>query len=187
MNRRSIATLILTVGLLPWLAGCATETYVTGGKLDQEVAAAIALFKKTDPGMEKLFAQSAGYAVFPSVTKGGAGIGAAHGEGEVFIKGGKLIGLTKMTQVTLGLQLGGQEYAEIIFFEDKVTLDRFAEGQFALSAQATAVAASEGASADADYQKGVMVFTIAKGGLMFEASVGGQKFSFIPIQKPPLY
>lgn len=186
MNRRRFAGLIVSLALLPLLAGCATETYTTGGMLDQETAAAIDLFKKTDSNMEKLFTQSAGYVIFPSVTKGAAGIGAARGEGEVFAKG-KLIGTATMTQITLGLQLGGQEYSELIFFEDKVTLDQFAEGQFALSAQASAVAAAEGASADAKYQKGVLVFTITKGGLMFEASVGGQKFTFTPLRKAPLY
>jgi lipid-binding SYLF domain-containing protein len=92
-----------------------------------------------------------------------------------------------LTQGTIGFQLGAQEYAEVVFFEDKVTLDQFAEGRWALSAQATAVAAAEGASADANYQKGVMVFTVAKGGLMFEASVGGQRFTFTPLRKAPLY
>jgi lipid-binding SYLF domain-containing protein len=168
------------------LGGCATEPYVTGGTLDKEVAAAIAMFKRADPEMEKFFNNCAGYAIFPSVTKGAAGIGAAHGEGEVFAKD-KLIGMATMTQVTIGLQLGGQEYSELIFFADKIILDQFAANQFAFSAQATAVAASAGASADADYQKGVIVFTIAKGGLMFEASIGGQKFNFTPLRKPPLY
>ena len=176
MKRWNFAILIVSVALLPFLGGCATEYYVTGGRLDQESAAAIALFKRTDPSLKDLLARSAGYAVFPSITKGAAGIGAARGEGEVFAKG-NLIGTTTMTQITIGMQLGGQEYAEIILFEDKLSLDQFAENQFALSAQATAVAAAEGASADANYQKGVVVFTIAKGGLMYQAAISGQKFS----------
>ncbi|MBM3859125.1 MAG: hypothetical protein FJ395_05680 [Verrucomicrobia bacterium] len=159
---------------------------MTGGTLDRETAAAIALFKRMDPDMEKFFNNSAGYVVFPTVTKGGIGIGAAHGDGVVFAKS-KQIGTATMTQVTIGLQLGGQEYSEVIFFQDKTTLDQFAANQFTFSAQATAVAASAGASADADYQKGVAVFTIAKGGLMFEASIGGQKFRFTPLRKPALY
>jgi len=186
MNRRNFAALIVGAAMVSLLGGCATEPYMTGGTLDQETAAATALFKRTDPDMEKFFNTSAGYAIFPDITKGGAGIGAAHGEGEVFAKS-KLIGTVTLTQVTIGLQLGGQEYSELIFFEDKVTLDQFVANQFAFSAQATAVAAATGASADADYQKGVVVFTIAKGGLMFEASVGGQKFRFTPLHKPPLY
>jgi lipid-binding SYLF domain-containing protein len=186
MNRSSVAMLIVSLTLLPWLVGCATAPYVSGGSFDQETAGAISLFKRTDPSMERLFASAAGYAVFPTVTKGAAGIGGAHGNGQVFAEG-KLIGLSSLSQGTIGLQLGAQAYAEVIFFQDKVTLDRFAEGQWALSAQATAVAAAEGVSADVDYEKGVMVFTVAKGGLMFEASVGGQRFTFTPLRKVPLY
>ncbi|MCF8145741.1 MAG: hypothetical protein K9N21_17665 [Deltaproteobacteria bacterium] len=186
MNRSNAAMLIVGMTVLLWLTGCATEPYVSGGSFDQETAAAITLFTRSDRTMQNLFDSAAGYAVFPTVTKGAIGIGAAHGDGQVFADG-RLIGLSSVSQGTIGLQLGAQEYAEVIFFRDKVALDRFAEGQWALSAQATAVAASEGAAADANYQKGVLVFTLAKGGLMFEASVGGQRFTFTPLRKLPLY
>jgi lipid-binding SYLF domain-containing protein len=93
---------------------------------------------------------------------------------------GKPIGDTSLTQITIGFQLGGQAYSEIIFFKDKKTLDDFKNGNFELGAQASAVAVTAGASADANYEKGVAVFTMAKGGLMYEASVGGQKFSYDP-------
>jgi len=186
MNRSNVAILIFSLALLLWLAGCATSPYVSGGSFDQETAAAISLFKRTDPSMERLFVSAAGYAIFPTVAKGAIGIGAAHGEGQVFADG-KLIGLSSLSQGTIGVQFGAQAYAEVIFFQNKAAIDRFAEGQWALSAQATAVAAAEGASANADYQEGVMVFTVAKGGLMFEASVGGQRFTFTPLRKLPLY
>jgi lipid-binding SYLF domain-containing protein len=88
------------------------------------------------------------------------------------------VGEASLTQVTVGFQLGGQAYAELIFFETQSALDSFKSSQFALSAQASAVAAAEGASANAKYQLGVSVFTLARGGLMYEASVGGQKFKF---------
>jgi lipid-binding SYLF domain-containing protein len=149
----------------------------------EETTAAIELFKRTDPKMGVLFTNATGYAIFPSVTKGAFGIGAAHGNGEV-LERGRLIGSASLTQVTIGLQLGGQEYAEVIFFENLAALTKFTSNQFAMSAQASAVAASEGASRDAKYQQGVMVFTIAKGGLMFEASIGGQKFKFTPLPVP---
>ncbi len=148
-----------------------------------ETIAAIELFKKTDPKMEALFTNATGYAIFPSVGKGAFGIGAAHGKGEVFERG-RLIGSASLTQITIGFQLGGQEYAEAIFFENLAALTKFTSNQFAMSAQASAVAAAEGASRDAKYQQGVLVFTIAKGGLMFEASVGGQKFKFTPLPVP---
>ncbi|MCG6887735.1 MAG: lipid-binding SYLF domain-containing protein [Proteobacteria bacterium] len=136
-------------------------------------------FKKKDKKLDNFFTQAYGYAVFPSVGKGAIGIGGAHGNGVVYEKG-KPIGDTSLTQITIGFQLGGQAYSEIIFFKDKKTLDDFKNGNFELGAQASAVAVTAGASADANYEKGVAVFTMAKGGLMYEASVGGQKFSYDP-------
>jgi lipid-binding SYLF domain-containing protein len=152
-------------------------------KLKSEVNEAIALFKKADTGIAKFFTDSQGYALLPKVAKGAAGIGAAHGKGLVFEKD-KLVGEASMTQITLGLQLGGQAYAEAVFFETTESLARFKEGKFALSAQASATAAAEGAAANARYEQGVAIFTLPQGGLMFEASVGGQKFKFKPVTPP---
>jgi len=147
----------------------------------------------------KFFGKSYGYAVFPTIGKGGIGIGGAHGSGRVYAKGAH-VGDTSMTQLTVGLQLGGQAYSQIIFFQDKRAFEEFSGGNFEFGAQATAVAITAGASAQAttggtgagasgtqsraktagEYQKGMAVFTVAKGGLMYEASVGGQKFSYKP-------
>ena len=148
---------------------------------DPEVAQAIADFRNSAPSMEKFFQEAYGFAIFPSVGKGGAGIGGAYGKGKVYSKG-ILVGITTLMQFTLGLQLGGQAYREIIFFQNKTTLDFFKNGNFEFGAQASAVAATAGVSADTDYNNGVAVFTLTKGGLMFEASIGGQKFSFDKIQ-----
>ena len=186
MNKWTTAVLIVALALCGSGVGRAAEPKSTEPTLDQETAEAIASFKKTDSKLTKVFKESAGYAIFPSIAKGAAGIGAAHGEGEVFAKG-KQIGVATMTQVTLGLQLGGQEYSELIFFETKEALDEFAAGQWAMSAQATAVAVAEGAGSTAKYQQGVMVFVLVKGGLMFEASIGGQKFKFTPLKNVPKY
>jgi lipid-binding SYLF domain-containing protein len=147
--------------------------------LHQKVMEAIAAFRHADSTMGGLFATARAYAVFPSVGKGGFGIGGAHGKGELF-EHGAVTGRTTLTQVTVGLQIGGQVYREVIFFQDTAALTSFKKGHFALSAQVSAVAAAEGAAANAKYREGVLVFTIAKGGLMLEASVGGQKFSFKP-------
>jgi len=149
------------------------------GDLHHDVLQAVSTFKTTDPSIQHFFDNSAGYAVFPGITKGAVGVGAAHGDGEV-IRHGAVLGTTSVTQVTVGAQLGGQQYAEIIFFENKDALDSFEGGHFTMAAQVSAVAAAEGASANARYSSGVAVFTVAKGGLMYEASVGGQKFSFHP-------
>ncbi len=142
----------------------------------------IAVFKKADPGIAKFLNGSAGYAVFPTIGKGAIGIGGAGGSGVLF-EGGKAIGKTSMAQVTIGFQLGGQSYSEIVFFETAAALDDFKKGEFALAAQVSAVAAAAGASANANYANGVAVFTVAKGGLMYEASVGGQKFNYEPFGK----
>ncbi len=145
----------------------------------KKAEAAIALFKKADPSISRFFEKSAGWAVFPSVAKGAIGIGGAGGSGVLFEKG-KATGKTSLAQVTIGLALGGQEYAEIIFFENDLALTSFKGGDFALAAQVSAVAAASGAAASAKYSQGVAVFTIAIGGLMYEASVGGQKFGYEP-------
>ncbi|MCI0505468.1 MAG: hypothetical protein L0Z73_05095 [Gammaproteobacteria bacterium] len=162
----------------------------------------IKLFKSS-PVVNKFFRNCYGYAVFPTIGKGGIGIGGAHGSGKVY-QGGKVTGATSMTQVTIGFQLGGQAFSQIIFFEDQRAYKEFTSGNFEFGAQAAAVAitagaqaqagttgASAGASAGDDagkqaqaaYHKGIVVFTRAKGGLMYEASIGGQKFSFEPVGK----
>jgi lipid-binding SYLF domain-containing protein len=155
---------------------------VPGAERDEsEVAAVIAKFKEKDPGLAGIFASAAGYAVFPTVGKGGIGIGGARGKGWVYQKG-KLIGRSTLTQVTIGLQLGGQAYSEVVFLKDQAALDNFQHGRLKLDAQASAVALTARASADLAYRNGVAIVTMAKGGLMYEASVGGQKFSFTPIR-----
>jgi lipid-binding SYLF domain-containing protein len=144
-----------------------------------DVPAVITKFEEKDPGMAKVFADASGYAVFPTVGKGGIGIGGARGKGWVYA-GGALIGKSTLTQVTIGLQLGGQAYSEVVFFQTPQALENFKLGHLKLDAQASAVALTARASADLAYRNGVAIVTMAKGGLMYEASVGGQKFSYAP-------
>ncbi len=150
-------------------------------KKDQEIIndseAAKADFVKDDPDMAKLFNDAYGYIILPNVGKGGLGVGAAFGNGVAFEKG-KMIGFAKMTQVTIGFQAGGQTYSEVVFFEDEESFGRFKDEKVEMAAQISAVAAASGASMDAKYVDGVAVFTRTKGGLMYEASVGGQQFKF---------
>ena len=146
---------------------------------ESDVAKVIARFKQKDPGMADVFAKAVGYAVFPTVGKGAIGIGGARGKGYVY-QGGRLIGRSTLTQVTIGFQLGGQAYSEIVFFKTSAALESFKSGRLKLDAQASAVALTARASADLAYRNGVAIVTMAKGGLMYEASVGGQKFSFHP-------
>jgi lipid-binding SYLF domain-containing protein len=148
------------------------------------------------------FKTAYGYAVYPTIGKGGYIVGGAYGEGRVFAQS-KHVGNSTLTQVTVGFQLGGQAYSQIIFFENEQVFNEFTSGNFEFSAQATAVAITAGVSAEAStgggmaagasggsnnattthggYRKGMAVFTIAKGGLMYEASMGGQKFSYTPL------
>jgi lipid-binding SYLF domain-containing protein len=148
-------------------------------RMELDVQRAIIAIKKADPGIETFFENAAGYAVFPSVGKGGLVIGGAYGKGLVIVDG-KVDGYTSMSQATIGLQLGGQKYSQFIFFRDKTAVGHFKRGNFEFGAQASAVAITAGASADAAYDSGVAIFTHAAGGLMFEGSVGGQRFKYTP-------
>ena len=151
--------------------------YPRDSKLANETEKAIKRLYQSNPTIQKHFYDAHGFAVYPVITKGGLGIGGAGGKGLVF-ENYKVIGGASLAQATLGLQAGGQQYMEVIFFEDKAALDRFKEGKIKFSGQASAVALKDGASVDVDYQDGVAVFTKAKGGLMAEASLGGQKFKY---------
>jgi lipid-binding SYLF domain-containing protein len=159
-----------------------TETAAKQDISNPKVAEAIANFKNNNPNLKLFFKKAYGYAIFPTIGKGGIGIGGAYGTGEVYKKG-KLFGTSSLTQLTIGFQLGGQAYSELIFFKDKEAMSHFTSGSFAFDAQTSAVAVTAGTSANADYNNGVAIFTRAKGGLMYEASVGGQKFSFQPVIK----
>jgi lipid-binding SYLF domain-containing protein len=191
----------VTLGRLRWLlllcvVGCAP----TPTRDESEYAETIKLFRAAGESA-RFFTDSYGYAVFPSIGKGGLVVGGAHGSGRVYAKGAH-VGDAVMNQVTVGAQLGGQAYRQIIFLQDRRAFDEFTSGEFELGAQATAVAITAGASAQATtggtsagassagapghattrggYQKGMAVFTVARGGLMYEASVGGQKFGYKP-------
>ena len=181
--------------LVPIIAFFAMSLPVTPALAD-EYQDTINVFKKAGES-GTYFGKSYGYAVFPTIGKGGVGVGGAYGKGRVYAKG-KYVGNTSMAQVTVGFQLGGQAYSEIIFFEDERAFKEFTGGNFefgadasaiAITASANAKASSTGASAGASatknkattaggYHKGMATFTVAKGGLMYEASIGGQKFSY---------
>jgi len=149
----------------------------TNNKLELSVAQAIIKAKEKDPSLTKWFDTAYAYAIFPKVGKGAIGIGGAHGKGLV-IHGNNTVGKTSLSQITIGFQLGGQVYSEYIMFRDKTAFDHFTRGNFEMGAQVSAVAITLGASADANYDGGVAVFTITEGGLMYEASIGGQKFKY---------
>jgi len=131
---------------------------------------------EADPKMQRFFDTANAYVIIPTVGKAGFGIGGARGKGLLY-EGGKPSAIVTLTQLTVGFQWGGQAYSEFLFFKDAKNTEDFKRGNYELGAQASAVAVTAGVSADANYTNGVAVFTRAKGGLMYEASVGGQKFS----------
>lgn len=157
---------------------------------------------KASPVSARFFDSAYAYAVFPTIGKGGVGVGGAHGKGQVY-RANNVTGTASMTQLTVGLQFGGQAYSQVIFFENEDAYNKFTSGKFEFGAQASAVAITASAQAQtgtggagagastgdnagaqaAQYQNGMAVFTYAKGGLMYEASLGGQKFKFKPLAK----
>ncbi len=171
-----LALLALAVFILPHSMKAQDEKE----KILSESKDAKAAFIKADPSMSNLFATSYGYVIFPKVGKGGLIIGGSGGHGALYDRG-KAIGTAKMAQVTVGAQIGAQTYHEVVFFQNKEALDRFKDNKVEFSAQISAVAVKSGASANAKYTDGVSVFTYDLSGLMAEAAVGGQKFTYKPL------
>jgi lipid-binding SYLF domain-containing protein len=185
LNRRLFSLLTLASMALAALPARADEYQDT-----------IDVFRKAEES-GKFFASAHGYAVFPTIGKGGIGVGGAYGTGRVYEKG-RWIGNTSMTQLSLGWQLGGQGFSQIVFFENAAALGKFTKGEFEFGAEASAVAITLGAGAQAgtggatagasvdknkakvvgSYNNGVAVFTVVKGGLMYQAVIAGQKFNF---------
>ena len=146
-------------------------------KLISESNTAKTEFIKTDPSMEGLFSSSYGYVIFPKIGKGGFIVGGSGGNG-ILYDHGKAVGLVKTGQVTVGAQVGGQTYREVIFFENKDAFDHMKASKMEFSSQISAVAVKSGVSKNAKYTEGVAVFTQDLSGLMAEATVGGQKFKY---------
>jgi lipid-binding SYLF domain-containing protein len=181
MRTSHIGFLTVAALVLAGLVGCSTAPKSEEGKvtIQGDADKAVAKAKENDPSLGALLDKAAGYAVFPSVGKGAVGVGGAYGKG-VLYEHGAAVGYCDLSQASIGFQLGGQTYTEIIAFETKEAVDRFKAGKFAFDAQASAVALKSGAGANAKYANGVAVFTMGEAGLMYEASIGGQKFDYQP-------
>jgi lipid-binding SYLF domain-containing protein len=169
------------VGVGASITGCSTAPRSEAERSDIRADAdqALILAKRNDPTLSDFLARSAGYAVFPTVSKGGFVVGGAYGRGVLYERGVP-VGFCDLSQGSVGAQVGGQAYTQIIAFETTDAVQRFKSGNFALAAQATAVALRSGAGANARYENNVAVFTMDEAGLMAEAAIGGQKFSFQP-------
>ena len=191
MFRRSLALIVV---LALTLVGTSFAREV------QDYSKTINNFKQSSD-VRPFFDSAYGYAVYPTIGKGGLGIGASHGKGQVYV-GGNVVGFTSLSDVSIGFQAGGQAYSQMVFFEDKRAFDDFTSGNFefgadagaiAVQASAEASASSEGASAGASsggsggsqattsYYKGMLVFHIGKGGLMYQAAIKGQKYKYTPL------
>jgi len=170
------------VGLIATLtvAGAVAAAAADAERLSTDVRDTVQMYQSHSPSMQQLFNTCYGYAVFPSVGKGAIGIGGAEGRGQVFEKGA-LIGTAKLTQASAGAQLGAQSFSEVIFFETPKALDDFKDGKTAFSAGLSAALAAKGGGGEVKYQGGVLVHTMARSGLMLEASIGGQHFKFTPV------
>ena len=173
--KKYVASVIVFIAMAAALL--VTQAARADEELHAKVVDAITMFEKTDSLLAEYFSDAYGYVVFPNIIKGGLGIGGARGSGEVYERGRK-IGNATLTQFTIGAQVGGQAYSEVIFFEDEASLENFKGSKMEFTAQVSAIAAAAGASKDAPYKNGVVVFTVGKKGLMAEAAVGGQKFKF---------
>ncbi len=148
--------------------------------LKTEAEESVTNFKRADPGLASFFDKAAGYAIIPSVGEGGFIIGGQHGEGLVYEKG-NAVGKVKVSEVSVGAQVGGGAFSEIVFFETEEALKDFKKSKWDMSAKAKANVAASGVAANAKYEQGIAVFTLPKKGAMVAAAIGGQKFKFEPL------
>jgi lipid-binding SYLF domain-containing protein len=180
--RKWLTPMAVAVIGLTGATGCATAPDTAEGRasLDRDINGALARAYARDPSLESFLQKAHGYAILPGVAKGAFGVGGAYGKGIVFERGTK-IGYCDLSQATIGPSLGGQTYTEIIVFENKAALEDFKAGNVRFAGQATAVGLRAGSGANAQYRNGVHVLTLDEQGLMLEASIGGQTFTFQPL------
>lgn len=180
MQKIRVLTALAALGGVAFSTACATapETRAERTLLTGDSHAFVARAKETDPSLSRFFGECSGYAVFPEIGKGGFIVGGAYGKGQLFDRQGRLVGYCDVSQGSIGAQIGGQTFGELVFFETDQSMTNFKAGKFALSAQASAVALGEGAGAAAKWTDGVAVFVMNPKGLMLEASIGGQQFGY---------
>jgi lipid-binding SYLF domain-containing protein len=177
------ATGILACAAASLVAACGTTpntgTFQEREKLHADALTTLSDFRRVDDSLQVRLDTAYAYAIFPKIVTAAVGVGGAHGQGEVY-QGGRLIGYADLSQGNVGVQLGAQRYAELILFESNRALTEFQNSTVEFDAKVSAVAASKGAAASANYTNGVIVFTMPETGLMVQAAVGGQKFRYTP-------
>lgn len=184
--QRTFSYGIVTICMVAMVMGCRTTPKSAEAREDLQAGAQRALQRMTsaDPDLRGFMDKGYGYAIFPKVGKGGLIAGGAYGRGIVYEQG-RMIGYADLTQATVGLQAGGQTYSELVVFENQAALNRFRTNQLEFSANASAVILEAGAAAAADFENGVAIFVQPRAGAMAEASVGGQKFTYVPADNVP--
>ena len=183
---RKMLNVLALVGCAAAMSACGDTAKVGDADdkalLQQRAQASLQDFYNKEPAIRDKAMAAHAYAIFPRIVTAAVGVGGAGGDGVVY-KQGQIIGYADMNQASIGAQLGGQKYAELILFQSETPLINFQNGTWAVDAKASAVAAGAGAAATADYSNGVMVFTLPEGGLMAQAAIGGQKFRYKPVMK----
>ncbi len=181
MAKRMVMAALVAFGTVAGVAGCATAPKTEAGRQNLESSAQATLQSMTaaDPQLGQLLQSSYAYAVFPEIGKGGVVVGAAYGRG-VLYEQGRMVGFVELNQGSIGAQLGGQTFAELVIFRDRFAVERLKGGQFSIGGNASAVALTAGAAGTAQFTDGVAVFVLPRGGLMAELSVSGQQLNFQP-------
>ena len=165
------------------LVGCSTapKSEMERKFLREDADASLAHMKERDPGLDDMLVTAYGYAVFPGVGKGGLLVGGTYGRGTVYEQG-KFIGYADITQATVGGQIGGATFDELIVLQDSSAMNRFKSSKLSFEATTSAVALDNGTSHAAAYKNGVVVFAKMEGGLMADAVIGGQQFTYLPAE-----
>jgi len=176
MKSLLLSLCVLTASLA---VGCSTapRTEARRDRLEDRAKVALDRFKQEDPSADKFLSNANAYAVFPTVGKGGAVVGGAYGHGVVY-QNGQQVGYCNLTQASVGAQLGGQEFSELVVFQSPEAFNRFKNNQLSFTGNASAIVAKSGAAATAKYDNGVAVFTRSDAGLMAEAALAGQRFTY---------
>jgi len=183
MRRSSVAFAVVTLLSLA-LIGCSSVPKDPKERAELQTSADKTLeeLKQADSSLTAVLDDSAGYAVFPSIGKGGLIIGGGYGRGTLY-EGGKITGYTDMTQAAIGALIGGQSFTELIVFKTPEALSNFKSGNFTFGAHASAIALDKGAASSTEFKDGVAIFTRSNQGLMADASLNGQKFRYTPLSE----
>ncbi len=181
MKYRQYAYCLLLPAVLAMIAGCETAPATSSERsiLEEQAEFTMGIMQRQEPELDPLLAKAYAYAIFPTVSKGGLIAGGVYGRGVVYQQG-VMTGYADLSQATLGGQIGAQTYSELVVLEDEPAMNRFKTGKLSFETNLSAIALQKGTAQHAKYRDGVIVFIRSQGGLMAEATIGGQQFTYIP-------